>query len=115
MNKLLNLKSRVMFQIYFEYAKNMVLNYPDYFMLAIFISISFISVSVYDVLFNAVRILENDLASFLGFILAAIRNTSLIIQTLILGFIIRVVFISSKFTGKKISMGSDWIMAKIKY
>lgn len=94
-----NLKRRVMTRIYLEYGKNMVLDYPDYFMLFLFLIASFILISIDDVLTNMPK---NDLGDALNFFLMALRNTSLIIQVLIVGFFARVIFSGAKITYKSL-------------
>ncbi len=96
----LNLKTRVMSRIYLEYAKNIFMDYSDYFMLALFFIISFLLISFHNVLNN---IPKNNIYSTFNFFIVAIRDTSWIMQTLIAGFFIRVIFICSKLFYRKIN------------
>lgn len=104
-----------MARIYMEYAKNILFGYPDYFMLLVFTVSVFMLVSVHDVLNN---IPKNDLPSAFNFFLSALQNTSWIIQTLIIGFLVRVLFVGSRLTYKNIknsNINMGWIMAKLRY
>lgn len=96
-----NLKRKIMMRVYFIYTKNAFLEYPDYFMFAVFAATAFILVSIGDVLNN---IPKNDFPSAFNFLVIAFKNTSMIIQVLIVGFIARVLVGSSIFAYKK--MGS---------
>ncbi len=110
MNKILSLKRRIMARIYFEYTKNMVFEYPDYFMLAIFIITSFTLISIIDVLNN---IPKDNFPHAFNFFIYALRDTSWIIQALIAGFFIRVIVAGSALTYKNIN--TDWIVSKFRY
>jgi hypothetical protein len=115
MNNILNLKKRVMARIYVEYAKNILLGYPDYFMLLVFMVSTFMLVSIHDVLNN---IPKNNLSGDFNFFVVALQNTSWIIQALIIGFLIRVVIAGSRLTYKNIKnshINMGWIMTKLKY
>lgn len=103
MNNFFNLKKRVMARIYLEYTKDIISGYPDYFMLGIFIIVSFVSVSIYDVLINTTNIMKNDYSSVLSFLIAAIKNTSWIIQILIAGFFIRTTIAGTKIAYRNMS------------
>ena len=76
-----------MARIYFEYTKNTFLEYPDYFMFALFLVTSFMLVSIRDVLIN---IPKDSFPHAFNFLIIALRNTSLVLQILIVGFFIRV-------------------------
>lgn len=109
----LSLKRRVMTRVYIEYTKNIFMEHPDYFMLAVFIVTSFMLVSIHDVLNN---IPKSDLPSAFVFSLYAIRGTSWIIQALIAGFFVRVIIAGSILTYKNIKkLNTDWIMSKFRY
>lgn len=104
-----------MARIYMEYAKNILVGYPDYFMLLVFVITSFMLVSVHDVLNN---IPKNNLPSAFSFFVVALRNTSFIIQALIVGFLIRVVVTGSRLTyrnTRNLNINVGWIIAKLKY
>lgn len=96
----LSLKNRVMVRIYVQYAKDVVHEYPDYFMLGLFMIVSLLSVSIIDVFHNTTGILRNDMFSVFAFIFAAIKNTSIIIQLFMAGFIVRLAIISARFIYK---------------
>lgn len=100
--------------VYLEYTKNMFTGYPDYFMMGIFVAISFASVSIYDVFINTTNILQVNIFSIFSFFVSAILNTSRIIQILIAGFLIRTVFTGIKLAQKNIRNAS-WVMAKFRY
>lgn len=105
MNKILSLKKRIMTRIYFEYAKSLMIGYPDYFMLGVFTLTTLILVSVGDVFGNIFNLLSSrNMApsSLLSFFWAAVMGTSWIIQLLILGFIVRILVAGSKVTYKGI-------------
>jgi len=115
MNNILNLKRRVMARIYVEYAKNILLDYPDYFMLLVFIVTAFILVSIHDVVNNLPK---NDLSSAFNFFVDALQKTSWIIQVMIAGFLVRVIVISSKLTYRNIknsNISANWLISKFKY
>ena len=109
-NNFLNLKKRVMARIYMEYTKNAFVEHPDYFMLALFIIISFAMISIGDILTNVPK---NDFPSAFTFFVSALKGTSWIIQALITGFIIRVVFSGVRLTYKNIN--TSRILAKFRY
>ena|SRR3989344_7080553 len=106
-----NLKRRIMVRVYLEYAKNILISYPDYFMLGFFVIISFISISFQNVLTN---IPKNGLMPAFNFLVIAIRNTNWIIQTLIIGFFIRTAFLGIKQAYKNIR-SFDWIITRFRY
>jgi hypothetical protein len=83
MNNILDLKKRVMARIYIMYAKNIFMEYPDYFMLLLFVIVSFTLVSIHNVLANIPK--DNPINIF-NFLVIALKNTSWIIQVLIAGF-----------------------------
>ena len=115
MNNVLNLKKRVMARIYVEYAKNILVGYPDYFMLLVFIITAFMLVSVHDVLNNVPK---DNLSSAFNFFLYALQKTSWIIQALIVGFLARVIVAGSRLTYKNIkssNINMGWIMTKLRY
>jgi len=110
-----NLKRRIMARIYFEYIKNIFLEYSDYFMFALFLVISFMLISIQDVLVN---IPKDNFSNIFNFFIVALRNTSWVIQALIAGFIIRITIAGSKLTYKNMknsNINADWIMTKLKY
>lgn len=106
----LNLKKRVMARIYMEYTKNAFVEHPDYFMLALFIIVSFVMVSIGDVLTN---IPKNNFPSIFTFFVSALKGTSWIIQALIAGFIIRVIVSGVRLAYKNIN--TNRILAKFRY
>jgi hypothetical protein len=112
MNRILNLKRRIMARIYFEYTKNILVGHPDYFMLGIFIIASFMLVSFQDVLNN---IPKNNLPSVFNFLVVAIRDTSWIIQALIAGFFVRVIIAGSIMAYKNIDKWSPVKLIRLKY
>lgn len=85
-NNLLNLKRRVMVRVYFEYTKGVLVNHPDYFMLGLFTVVSFFFVSIQDVLNNVPK---DDIGSAFNFFVIAVRDTSRVLQILIVGFLVR--------------------------
>lgn len=109
-----SLKKRIMFRVYLEYSKNVLKEYPDYFMFAVFIIFSFISVSLYDVFINTTSIIKNDIFSVFGFFGSAILNTSWIIKAFILGFLVRTSYVGLKSLNKNI-LNTNWIMARLRY
>jgi len=109
-----SLKKRIMFRVYLEYSKNVLKEHPDYFMLAVFIIFSFISVSLYDVFVNTTSIIKNDTFSVFSFLTSAILNTSWIIQAFILGFLVRTAYAGIKSISKNIR-NTNWIMARLRY
>lgn len=98
-----------MTRIYFEYAKNAFLTYPDYFMFVLFVVISFVLVSIRDVLNN---IPKDSLSGAFNFFILAIRNTSLALQILIMGFFVRVGVSSTILAYKNGTLGIKWFMSK---
>jgi hypothetical protein len=99
-----------MARIYMEYTKNAFVEHPDYFMLALFIIISFVMISIGDVLTN---IPKNNFPSAFTFFVSALKGTSWIIQALIAGFFIRVIVSGIKVVHKNI--GDRLSIAKFKY
>jgi hypothetical protein len=113
MNNILNLKKRVMARIYTEYAKNVLMEYPDYFMLLVFMITFFTLNSIGHILTN---IPKDNLAGVFNFLVAALEKTDWVIQAFIAGFLIRVVFVASKLTYKNIkNLNFEWIVAKLRY
>ena len=110
MNRILNLKRRIMARIYIEYTKNVFMEYPDYFMLAVFIIISFMLVSISDVLNN---IPKDSFPHAFNFFAYALRDTSWIIQALIAGFFIRIIVSGTILAYKNI--GIKWSTVKLRY
>lgn len=92
-----------------EFTKNTFFEYPDYFMFTLFVATSFLLVSIGDVFTNSIGILRSDYSSFFGFFVTAVRNTSIVIQLLIIGFLIRVAVSSTRMAYK--NMGSFWPFA----
>ena len=109
-----SLKKRIMLRVYLQYSQNVLKEYPDYFMFAVFIIFSFISISLYDVFVNTTSIIRNDAFSVFSFFTSAILNTSWIIQAFILGFLIRTAYAGIKSISKNIR-NTNWIMAKFRY
>jgi len=109
-----SLKKRIMARIYVQYFKNILIDYPDYFMFGIFIIFSFVSISLYDVFVNTMSIIKTDFPSIFSFFYYAILNTSWIIQALIIGFLVRTAYIGIK-TANKSLRSTNWIMAKLRY
>jgi hypothetical protein len=103
-----NLKRRIMARIYFEYTKNTFLEYPDYFMFALFLVTSFTMVSIRNVLIN---IPKDSFPHAFSFLMMAIRGTDLVIQMLIAGFLVRVVIGSAMLAYKNIN--TRWPIAKL--
>ena len=99
-----------MARIYFQYAKNTLLEYPDFFMLVLFAAVSFVLVSLGDVLTN---IPKDNFPNMVNFTVAAVRDTSWIIQALIAGFVIRVAVSGFKLAHR--NMNTNWIIAKLRY
>lgn len=115
----LNLKKRVMARIYLEYTKNAFREYFDYFMFALFVVTSFFLISIRDVFNNMPK--DNFMSTF-NFFWAALRGTSLVIQALIAGFLIRAVVGSAilvhrnyKVIGKNIGDKFFTLTAKFRY
>lgn len=82
-----------MVRIYLDYSKNLFLEYPDVFMLFVFMIASLTMVSIGDVMVNLPK---NDPGAMMNFLINALRNTSIIIQILIAGFFVRVIVVSVK-------------------
>lgn len=76
-----------MTRIYVEYAKNVLKGYSDYFMAFMFLTTSFMLVSIHNVFNNMPK---NDLPSAFNFLLSALLGTSWVIQAFIVGFFVRV-------------------------
>jgi|GEM_PF-4219911 len=106
----LNLKTRVMTRIYLRYIKNTFMERSDYFMFAIFVIVSYLLISIHDVLNN---IPKNDMSSAFNFFLVAVRNTSWIIQVLIAGLFIRACTICAKLLYKNTM--TNRLLAKFRY
>jgi hypothetical protein len=106
MNTNINLKRRIMARIYFEYGKNAFLDYPDYFMLALFVVTAFLLVSIHNVLANLPK---DNISNVFNFLIVAVRNTSLVIQLLLVGFFTRVVIGSSILIYKNKKTGQRWL------
>lgn len=103
-----------MLRVYAQYFKNILKEYPDYFMLGIFMICSFVSVSLYDVLVNTTNIIKNDIFSVFGFLFYATLNTSWVIQAFIVGFLVRTAYASIKSMNKN-ARNTNWIMARFRY
>lgn len=101
MNNIFNLKKRIMARIYFEYTKSILVNHPDYFMLAIFVIVCLTSVSILDVFRNLPK---DNFSSVFNFSIAAVLGTSWIIQVLIAGFFIRVIVSGGKLGYKNLNI-----------
>ena len=102
-----------MARVYFEYTKNTLLEYPDYFMFAFFVATIFMFVSIRDVLIN---IPKDSLPNLFNFLVAALRNTSWIIQALIVGFLLRVSIVGSRLIYKNVrNVNTGWVMSKFRY
>jgi hypothetical protein len=117
-NDILDLKKRVMARIYMEYAKSTFMEYPDYFMFVLFVITSLILVLVHEI--SVANVLnnmpKNNLMSTFNFFVVAVEKTSWAIQILLAGFLVRVIFVSSKLTYKNIkNIDTSWIMAKLRY
>jgi hypothetical protein len=104
-----NLRRRVMARIYFEYTKNVLWEYPDYFMFAIFVVTAFTMVSIRDVLMNLPK---DNFSNIFNFLVAALRSTNVLIQILIVGFFVRVIVGGSILAYKNIS-SHKWPLAKL--
>jgi len=100
-----------MVRVYLEYTKNIFVACSDYFMLGVFVIISFMFVSVQNVLIN---IPKDGLVPAFNFLVIAIRDTDWVIQALIAGFLIRTAFIGIKLAHKNIR-NTNWIMARFRY
>lgn len=98
-----------MARIYFEYTKNAVLEHPDYFMFTLFLVTSFTLVSIHDVLNN---IPKDSLPHVFNFLVTAIRKTSLAIQVLLAGFLVRVAVGSTMLVYKNRETGLRWLTSK---
>lgn len=108
-----SLKRKIMARIYFEYTKNTFREYPDYFMFAFFVVASFTLVSLHDVLINVPK---DSLPGLFNFLVVAVRDTSWILQVLIVGFFARVAvagFRAAYKAAKNINFG--WVMSKLRY
>lgn len=92
-----SLKRKIMARIYLQYTKNTFMEYPDYFMFALFLVTSFMLISISDVVSNIPR---DSFPHAFSFFMIALRNTSLVLQILIAGFFVRVVVGSAMFTYK---------------
>ncbi len=88
-SSIVKLKKKIMARIYLEYAKDSLLEHPDFFMLPLFIAVFFSLVSVKNVLINMPK---DSLYSLFNFMMAAFRNTSWAIQSLVGLFFARVFF-----------------------
>jgi hypothetical protein len=100
-----------MTRIYFVYAKNIFMEYPDYFMATLFGASFFICVSIHDVMFNVPK---DNFPNFFHFMMVAMRDTHWFIQLLAIGGITRVIFVSFKFIQKNIHF-INWLPVKLKY
>lgn len=110
MNRILNLKRRVMARVYLEYTKNILVNNPDYFMLAIFIIVSLTSVSIFDVFRNLPK---DNFSSAFNFFIAAILSTSWIIQILIAGFFVRVIVSGTRMTYRNLNIKNRFFYSNV--
>ncbi len=88
-----------MLRVYLIYAKNLFVERFDYFMVGVFIVISLVMVSVQDVVHN---IPKDNWSSFFIFFISAIKNTSLVMQVFIAGFVLRALISSVRLTYKNI-------------
>jgi hypothetical protein len=116
MNNNPSLKRRIMAHIYFEYTKNAFLEYPDYFMFALFVATTFALVSISDVFVNITNVPRDHLSNFFNFAFIALRDTSWIIQALIAGFLVRVAVSGVRKSYKNIN--THWIessLSKFRY
>jgi len=104
-----NLKRRIMARIYLEYTKNSFLEYPDYFMFALFVVTSFTLISVRNVLIN---IPKDNFPDAFNFFIAALKGTSLVIQVLIVGFFVRVIIGSAMLVYRNKDIGLRWFTSK---
>lgn len=118
---ILNLKRRVMARVYLEYIKSTFMEYPDYFMLGLFVLTSFALVLVHEISVNDVlnNMPKDNLSSTFDFLWVALWNTSWIIQALIAGFFIRVIIGGSISAYKNIkdtsSNWTNWVSSKFRY
>lgn len=106
-----NLKKRIMVRVYVEYTKSAVVKYQDYLMLGIFVIVSLTLVSIQDVLINAGNISRTNLPSLFSFFTAALKNTSWMMQILIAGLFVRIIFLGAKLTYR--NMNSNWTRTKL--
>jgi hypothetical protein len=113
MNNNLSLKRKIMARIYFEYTKNILFEYPDYFMFALFVVTSFTLVSVRDVFINLTSVPRDHLSNFYNFLFIAIKETNWIIQILIIGFLARVAWVGTRIVYKNLNF--HWIGTKFRY
>ena len=81
------LKSKVMARVYVEYTKNLLVEHADLFMSGLFVAASFVLVSIHDVLAN---IPKDNFTGLINFFVVAVKNTSIVIQVLLAGFLVRV-------------------------
>lgn len=107
-----NLKRRVLARVYLEYAKNIFLEYPDYFMFSLFVVTSFTLISVHSVLINISNIPKYDLPYAFNFFMVALLNTKWIIQLLIVGFFVRVIVSGIRFGYKNI-YSKRWFLSRL--
>lgn len=104
-----------MTRVYMEYAKDILLGYPDYFMLLVFMVAFFTLNSIGHILTN---IPKDNLTEVFNFLVSALEKTDWIIQALLIGFMARVLFVGSRLTYKNIknsNINMGWIMAKLRY
>lgn len=102
-----------MSRIYFEYTKNVLLEYPDYFMFALFVGVSFIFVSIRDVLINLPK---DSFPNAFRFLVAAVRETSWFLQALIAGFAIRASVSGFKLTSRNLKyINPTWLLSRLRY
>ena len=99
-----------MSRIYFEYTKNTLLEYPDYFMSAFFVATAVMLVSIRDVFANLASVPEHNLSDIFNFLFVAMRDTSWILQALLAGFVLRVAFSGVRKVQK--NMKFDWFATK---
>jgi hypothetical protein len=84
----MNLKRRIMARIYLEYTKNILGEYPDFFMAIIFIIALFTMIPFKEVIADMPK---ENLPSALQFLENYFMNSSWIIQALVVGFLIRII------------------------
>lgn len=81
-----SLKRRVMTRIYFEYARDTLVERVDYIMLILFIGSTLALTSIRNVVENMPK---DNLAALVNFFVIALKNTSFVLQAMIAGFIAR--------------------------
>lgn len=109
-----SLKKRVMVRVYLHYARNAFGAYPDVFMFVIFLATSFTLVSFRDVFIN---LSSNNFRGVFSFLVSAIKETSLILQILMAGFVIRVAAAGVKWAHKNLRpmTNINWLLSRVRY